>query len=286
MKVLSVLSVFDGISGCRQALKELNIDCEYYASEIDKYAIQVAKANHPDIIQLGEVKNMYTDYTGNPPWQILRWGESGDMRYTSSRRPFHEESEFDLMVGGFPCQSFSIAGNRKGLEDDRGQLFFELLRILKEVKPKYFLFENVASMSKDNQAFISEKLGVEPIMINSDRFVQQNRERLYWTNIDINELPKRPDWEGNFYQWRRTHFRKNKSGVCPALTANMGIGGHNVPLKSEDLKDKLSVKECERLQGFPDNYTDGVSSTQRYKALGNSFTVPVIKHILQSIKNK
>jgi DNA (cytosine-5)-methyltransferase 3A len=263
MKKLKILSIFDGIAGCRQALKELNIDCDYYASEIDKYAIQVANANHPDITQLGDVKSI-----------------------TKGDEMFFYLNNFDLLIGGFPCQSFSIAGNRKGLQDERGQLFFEALRILNEVKPKFFLFENVASMSKDNQDFISEKLGVKPIMINSDRFVQQNRKRLYWTNIKIDKLPERPNWKGDFYQWRRTYYRKNQSGVCPTLTANMGTGGHNVPLKSMNKNDKLSVNEVANLQGFPDNYVSMVSNTQAYKALGNSFTVPVIKHILKSIWKK
>jgi len=251
---IRVLSLFDGIAVARQALKELDIDCDYYASEIDKFAIQTAKANHPDIIQMGDVKNVGGFVV-----------------------------DIELMIGGFPCQSFSIAGNRKGLRDERGQLFFELLRILKEVKPKYFLFENVASMSKENQAFISEKLGVEPIMINSDRFVQQNRKRLYWTNIKIADLPERPDWQGKFYQWRRTYFRENKNGVCPTLTANMGTGGHNIPLLSMNKNDRLSVKEVAALQGLPRDYCSMVSKTQAYRAIGNSFTLPVIKHILKGL---
>jgi DNA (cytosine-5)-methyltransferase 3A len=270
---MKVLSLFDGIAGARQALKELNIDCEYYASEIDKYAMQVASANHPDILQIGDIKNIF--YAHND----LTFANEKGFNYC-------QDVNFTLLIGGFPCQSFSIAGNRKGLDDERGQLFFEALRILNEVKPKYFLFENVASMSKSNQDFISEKLGVQPVMINSDRFLQQNRERLYWTNIKIDELPKRPNWKGQYYQWRRTYFRENKSGVCPTLTANMGSGGHNVPLKSKNLKDKLSVREVCKLQGFPDGYCDLVSKTQGYKALGNSFTIPVIKHIIKTIYEK
>ena len=430
---MKVLSLFDGISGCRQALKELNIDCEYYASEIDKYSIQIAKANHPDINHIGDVKNIYTDYTGKSPWQILRWGENGDMRYTSSRPPSHEESEFDLLIGGFPCQSFSIAGNRKGLEDERGQLFFEMIRILDEVKPKYFLFENVASMSKDNQAFISEKLGVEPIMINSALLTAQNRKRLYWVGKLVNgeyeqvkigqpedkeiylkdiieggvvdtsisgyfnkvkyeiikksyqkrvnkisnefnqylkesrgnltykevainlDLPlsqaehyfrtdksraipsinnykkikkllnlnnewdnlvmdfetKQSTYEQNLRLYningksptltlscnvpiRLGHFNKGGQGdrvysmngksVC--LSANGGGRGAKTGLYDIDkVIRKLTPTECCRLQGFPDDYVSMVSNTQGYKGLGNSFTVPVIKHILTNLNN-
>ena len=128
--------------------------------------------------------------------------------------------------------------------------------------------------------------GVCGVKINSDRFVPQNRPRIYWTNIPIAKLPKRPDWSRKYYQFRRTYFRENKSGVCPCLTANMGTGGHNVPLKSMDLNDKLTPKECCLLQGFPYRYTEveGISNTQRYKMIGNSFTINVIAHILRGMK--
>jgi len=122
-------------------------------------------------------------------------------------------------------------------------------------------------------------------MINSDRFIGQNRERLYWTNLSIGELPERPNWDKQYYQWRRSYFRANKSGVCPTLTAAMGTGGNNVPLNSEDLSDRVSPVELERLQTVPDNYTEGVSNTQRYKMLGNGWTVDVIAHILKGVKN-
>ena len=255
MYKIKILSCFDGISACQVALKNLGIEYDYFAAEIDKYAISVTKNNFPNTIHLGDVK-------------LINGYDYKDVK---------------LLCGGSPCQSFSIAGSQKGFEDPRGQLFWEYVRILNEVKPKFFIFENVASMSKENQNIISEELGVQPIMINSDIFVQQNRKRLYVPNIPVDNLPKRPDWQGDFYQWRRNHFRKNKSGVCPTLTANMGTGGHNVPLKSENKDDKLTVNECCRLQGFPDFFVDSISKSQGYKALGNSFTVPVIEHILKTI---
>ena len=156
---MKVLSLFDGISGCRQALKELNIDCEYYASEIDKYAIEVAKANHPDIIHIGDVKGI-----------------------TKGDEMFFYLNNFDLLIGGSPCQDLSIAKkDRKGLEGDRSSLFYEYVRILKEVKPKYFILENVASMSKESKNIITKELfDIEPIMINSALLTAQNRKRLYW----------------------------------------------------------------------------------------------------------
>ena len=401
---MKILSLFDGISGCRQALKELNIDCQYYASEIDKYAIQISKANHPDIIQMGDVRNVGGSVV-----------------------------DIDLLVGGFPCQSFSIAGSRKGFEDERGQLFFEMMRILEEIKPKYFLFENVASMSKDNQAFISEKLGVEPIMINSALLTAQNRKRLYWVGklvdgkyeqveieqpkdreiylkdiieggvVDtatsgyfnkvkyeiikksyqkrVNKIPNEfnkylKESRGNLtykevainldlpLSQTEHYFRTDKSraipsienykklkkllnlnnewdklvmdfetkqstyeqnlrlyninGKSPTLTLNCNVpirlghfnkGGQGDRIYSVDGKSvclsangggrgaktglydidkvirKLTPTECCRLQGFPDDYVSIVSKTQGYKGLGNSFTVPVIKHILTNLNN-
>ena len=149
---MKILSLFDGVSGCRQALKELNIDCQYYASEIDKYAIQLAKSNHPDIVHIGDVK------------QVGKY------------------NNIDLLIGGSPCQDLSIAKkDRQGLQGDRSSLFYEYLRILNEVKPKYFILENVASMSKESKEIITKELfDIDPIMINSALLTAQNRKRLYW----------------------------------------------------------------------------------------------------------
>ena len=431
---MKVLSLFDGISGCRQALKELNIDCEYYASEIDKYSIQIAKANHPDINHIGDVKNIYTDYTGKYPWQILRWGENGDMRYTSSRPPSHKESEFDLLIGGSPCQDLSIAKkDRKGLKGDRSSLFYEYVRILNEVKPKYFILENVASMSKESKEIITKELfNIDPVMINSGLLTAQNRKRLYWVGKLVNgeyeqvkigqpedkEIYLKDIIEGGVvdtaisgyfnkvkyeiikksYQKRvnkipnefnkylkesrgnltykevainldlplsqaEHYFRTDKSraipsinnykkikellnlndkwdnlvmdfetkqstyeqnlrlyninGKSPTLTLSCNVpirlghfnkGGQGDRIYSVDGKSvclsangggrgaktglydidkvirKLTPTECCRLQGFTDNYVSMVSKTQGYKGLGNSFTVPVIKHILTNLK--
>jgi site-specific DNA-cytosine methylase len=251
---LNILSLFDGMSCGKIALDRAGIQVDnYYASEIDKYAIQVSKKNYPDIIQLGDV---------------TKWGE-------------WDLPKIDLLIGGSPCQGFSNAGLGLNFEDPRSKLFFEYADILENYKPDYFLLENVRMKKKEWENIISCRLGVEPLKINSDRFVQQNRERLYWTNIpvDIDQLPKRPDWNNQYYQWRRTYFRENKSGVCPTLTANMGTGGHNVPLHSKNIKDKLSPEECEVLQTVPTGYTEGVSKTHRYHMLGNGWTVDVIAHI-------
>ena len=253
---MNVLSLFDGMSCGQIALDKIGVKVNnYFAAEVDKYAIKVTQQNFPGTIHLGDVRGI----------------KGADL------------PEIDLLIGGSPCQGFSFAGKNLNFDDPRSKLFFEYVRLLKELKPKYFLLENV-HMKKESMDIITDALGVEPILINSDRFVQQNRKRYYWTNIHIKELPDRPDWKGTFYHWRRTHFRKNKSGVSPCLTANMGTGGHNVPLRKADLTTKLSPLECERLQTVPEGYTCGVSNTQRYKMLGNGWTVDVIKHIFNGLE--
>jgi DNA (cytosine-5)-methyltransferase 3A len=379
--MIKVLSLFDGISGARQALKELSIECKYYASEIDKFAIQVAKNNHLDIIQIGDVNDI----------------------------DFKQIKDVDLLIAGFPCQDLSIAKrDGKGLEGARSGLFSKCLEALEICKPKYFLFENVNSMKKEWKDKISELLEVEPIMINSALLTAQMRKRLYWTNIPNIQQPqdkgivlkdiiesgdterlksycipatysracpedyfnhgqrqlifKKPirvghfnkggqgdriysvdgksvclsangggrgaktglyefkanngkrvevDLLKDFYAFRevrteegkrkRAEFRKltgldstkrgpgdkkfipKNDGKANCLTTGLGIEG---VIKIKEMVRKLTPIECERLQGFPDNYSEGISNTQRYKALGNSFTVPIIKHILQNINGK
>lgn len=154
---MNVLSLFDGIACGYEALKRANIKVDkYYASEIDKYAIQVSTKNHPDIIQLGDVREL--DKTTLP--------------------------KIDLLIGGSPCQDLSIAKkDRKGLDGERSGLFWEYVKVLNQVKPTYFLLENVASMSKTDKETITEIMGVEPILINSALVSGQQRKRLYWTNI-------------------------------------------------------------------------------------------------------
>jgi site-specific DNA-cytosine methylase len=253
---MNVLSLFDGMSCGQLALRQADIPYDnYYASEIDKYAIKIAQKNYPDTVQIGDICE-FDKVVGLP--------------------------KIDLLFGGSPCQSFSNAGERSGF-NGKSKLFWEFIKVLKATNPEHFLLENVR-MKPQWENIITKEMGVEPVLINSDLFVPQNRPRLYWTNIPIAPLPNRPAWDGKYFQYRRTYFRENKSGVCPCLTANMGTGGHNVPLHSADVKDKLSPVECERLQGVPDNYTDGVSNSQRYKMIGNGWTVNVISHIFQGLK--
>lgn len=152
---MKILSLFDGIACGYEALVRAGINVDrYVAYEIDKNAIKIAKKNHPDIEEMGSVVDAdFTQYQG-----------------------------FDMVIGGSPCQGFSIAGKQLNFDDPRSKLYFEFERAVKEVNPKYFFLENVA-MRKDFEAIITERLGVKPIAINSNLVSAQNRKRLYWTNI-------------------------------------------------------------------------------------------------------
>tara|TARA_R100001460_G_scaffold84228_2_gene125496 strand:- start:149 stop:1474 length:1326 start_codon:yes stop_codon:yes gene_type:complete len=417
----------------RIALERCGFDIEkYYASEIDKYAIKVAKANYPDIIHIGDVCNVTAE----------------------------DYQDIDLLMGGSPCQGFSFAGKKLNFDDPRSALFFEFVRILQEVRPKYFLLENVR-MKKEYQDIITEHLGVEPIMINSALVSAQNRVRLYWTNIPNVEQPedrgiilrdvleeypndhvkmsdtfvtrqqgkscltdmtkhkasnlsameyvkngRQGDYiacdengkpvetvyqyveHPNYYQFdvsgkgynsqqdriRKTEAKSNtlaaghasipkvvtrqvsmtevrtdeanqiryenrrkhgydwsprqlrhlvertdnkSNAITPSLTKqhiikeeSAGIWGYPRGVRTSGMKDKngktpavtgsswqtnnflsdgisyrkLTPVECERLQTIPDNYTNYVSNTQRYKMIGNGWTVEVIRHIFKNMK--
>ena len=154
---MNVLSLFDGMSCGQIALNKLGIKYDkYFAAEIDKYAMQVTQHNFPDTVQLGDVQFVTKETFGN--------------------------NNIDLLVGGSPCQGFSFAGKQLNFDDPRSALFFEFVRLLKELEPKYFLLENV-KMKKESQDIISKYLGCEPIEINSSLVSAQTRKRLYWTNI-------------------------------------------------------------------------------------------------------
>lgn len=329
---MNVLSTFDGMSCGQIALERARIAVDnYYASEIDKYAIQVTQGNYPSTIQLGDVKQVRGV---NLP-------------------------EIDLLIGGSPCQGFSFAGLQLNFEDPRSKLFFEYVRILEEVKPKYFLMENV-KMKKEYQDVISDRLGAEPMEINSALVSAQNRRRLYWTNIPgITQLEdkrimlkdiledgsnqigasrgrytvdgKRQDGKmkvAGLTEQRMELRKDNKSNTLTTVAKDNYVivdpkyylsdakidrvlnskrgkgffyteqdnkigtiiaGYHKEPtdgayIHHNGVYRKLTPVECERLQTVPDNYTASVSNTQRYKMLGNGWTVDVIAHILSFIK--
>lgn len=260
---MNVLSLFDGISCGRVALQRAGVKVDnYYASEIDKYAIKVSQANWPDIIHPGDINN----------WQ------SWDIETP------------DLIIGGSPCQGFSVAGKQLAFDDPRSKLFFKFVEIVKFYKPKYFLLENVR-MKKEYQDIISKQLGVQPIRINSSLVSAQNRVRDYWTNIPG---VTQPEDKGIYLKDIIEHGAVDKDkSYC--IDANYWKGGnlksyfekHRRQLvfdKYPTLFRKLLPVECERLQNLQDNYTSSVSNTQRYKALGNGWTVDVIAHIFKSMK--
>lgn len=269
---MKVLSLFDGIATGRLALERAGIKIErYYASEIDKYAIKIALKNFPDIVQLGDVRNLKIDF------------------------------QPDLLIGGSPCQDLSISKkNRCGLQGERSSLFWEYVRILQESKPKCFIFENVASMPKKDKRIISNALGIEPIVIDAEIISAQKRKRLFWVGKLKNEKynrievrqPEKKEVLLKDILIGSDIFCDVKKAYC--LDANYYRGVSWEYYKKKKKRQlviergkirKLTPVECERLQGFPDNYTEGISNTQRYKCLGNAFHVEVIVHILNEIYN-
>ncbi len=160
MRDLNVLGLCDGISVGQLALEQMGIPVKYYASETDKYCVKITDSNFSDTSQLGD---------------ITKWRE-------------WNLKDINLVMGGTPCQGFSYAGKGMNFEDPRSKLFFDFVNILKEYKPKYFLFENV-KMKQEWIDIITEHLGVEPIFINSALVSAQNRQRLYWTNIPNVDVP-------------------------------------------------------------------------------------------------
>jgi len=306
------------------ALNNLGIKVDnYYASEVDKYAMQIAKKNFPNITHIGDV----TKVIGS------------------------ELPKIDLLIGGSPCQGFSFAGKQLNFDDPRSALFFEFVRLLKECKPKYFMLENVR-MKQEFQDVISEHLGVKPIMINSALVSAQNRVRLYWTNIPnvvqpndkgivLNDIIENivVDTVKDTARNRKHYKELNQKSLCMLATMYKGAGNTGMTLvpqilcgawrgrylidgKRQDHKGsvvgkteqrleirddgktntittvqkdnvatkggvyyrKLTPLECERLQTVPDGYTDGVSNSQRYKMLGNGWTVDVIAHIFKNME--
>ena len=257
---------------------------KYYASEIDKWAIEITKKNYPDTIHLGDVRNVR--------------GE--------------DLPKIDLLFGGSPCQSFSNAGNQTGFDGSSG-IFWEYVRVLREVKPKYFMLENV-KMKKEWQDIITKELGVEPIAINSSLVSGQNRPRLYWTNIPgigqpedkgikLKDILEDDATVGKQYLMTessmaymdrlrngkpRWEYHKNPlDGKAACIVASFyklaGFGVLDYRNSGKPCR-RLTPVECERLQTVPDNYTEGVSKTQRYKMIGNGWTVDVIAHIFSHMK--
>ena len=286
MEKINVLSLFDGISCGHIALDKAGIPInKYYASEIDKYAIKVTNKNYPETINLGDVTTV-----------------SGEL--------FTEK--IDLLIGGSPCQGFSQAGKMKNFDDPRSKLFWEYVRILQEVKPKYFLLENVV-MKQEWQDIISEALGVKPIMIDSSLTSAATRKRLYWTNIPgvgqpedlgitFGDIRERDVQEGSIYytdkglDWIRRHEKRtgktlriigdsDKMQMLEASMYKKYSSQRFFGIEDTHGLRYITVTECERCMNIPDGYTDCCSNTQRYKQLGNGWEVNTITHIFRTLKN-
>lgn len=283
---ITVLSLFDGISCGRIALERAGIKVkEYYASEIDQFAMQVSKKNYPTIIQLGDV-------TTWRKWDI-------------------DWANIDLLIGGSPCQGFSFAGKQLNFNDDRSKLFFEYVDILNHIKSMNpdirFLLENVR-MKKEYQDVISSYLGTAPIKINSALVSAANRNRLYWANFkfdipadrnitfdDINDHSQ--DWLSNDYinkvsKWKAqqdpiknaTYIGTNSK--LPCLTARGYNQSHSgMILISDGTRYRyLSNTEAELAMTLPIGYTYGISDRERARCIGNGWTVDVIAHIFNNIE--
>lgn len=303
-KPLNIISLFDGMSCGQIAVnKFLNKgDYNWYASEIDKPAMNVTQHNFPDTNQLGDIRGITSETLKSIDGQVF------------------------MVMGGSPCTDLSIAGSRKGIvtkenirittleqylqlkEDNfefQGQsyLFWEFIRVVKETKPKYFFLENVVMTGKNKmwEHVISDELGVKPIRINSSLVSAQNRDRLYWTNIPNVSVPEDREIfmkdiiEGAVagYGYSNVEFKNTPTRwtkvdtMRPDNKANCLTKGGNrrkVKFLNGDIRP-LTVGECELLQTVPLGYTDviGVCNTARYAMLGNGWTVDVISHLFSTI---
>ena len=292
---INVVSLFDGTGiaylAFKRLFKELGINFNYYASEIDKHAIEVAQYNNPEIIQVGDIRNL-----------------------TRNQLP----KDIHFVISGSPCQDFSYA-NRfgdSGFYGQKSNLIWDAIRLLEELKPRYFLFENVRMRSCWRDV-ISERLGVEPIEINSSLVSAQNRIRLYWVNksnivlpedlgLVINDIIYDDDYKifyderifktirrtksgfkwdlsgkGYFSQQDRAYCKDSK--IC-TLSSNSNFIKIVKDIDSLTLR-KIHPVEAERGQTWPDNYTNvnNLPLMHRFRLIGNGYTLDVISHILKSL---
>lgn len=290
-RINHVLSLFDGMSCGQIALNRIGIKpTKYYAAEVDKYAIKVTQANYPDTIQMGDV-------TKWREWNV-------------------DWASIDLLIGGSPCQGFSFAGKQLAFDDPRSKLFFvyvDILNHIKAVNPGVkFLLENVR-MKKDYLNIISEQLGVEPVFINSALVSAQNRQRYYWANWEITQPEDKgttltdilePTVDVSFLhtdkaieymgrvgstgrvKWSYMFHSEENKGKSQCVTANFFKGvPNNVLVGKCGAIRKFTPIEVERLQTAPDNYTNHVSNSQRFRMLGNGWTVDVIARIFSTMQS-
>ena len=310
-RIPTIAGLFAGVGGIELGFQRVGFD-PVFANEIDHNAGVTYRANHHHMLAEGDIAEL-----------------------PSNQLP----EDLTVLAGGFPCQPFSVAGYRKGFEDDRGNVFRHIIRLLQDRKPSVVFLENVKNLKShdggNTYRVILESLeasgySVTAKVLNSSEYgnIPQNRERIYiigfknpddvarfsWPEpiplttklsdvIDFASeqdpgyyyTKERPFWEilqreitetNTIYQWRRQYVRQNKSGLVPTLTANMGMGGHNVPLiKTIHGIRKLTPRECFNLMGFPTDFVlpEGISNSQLYKQAGNSVVVPVIERLATQV---
>ena len=308
IKDYNVGGLFGGIGGIELGFKKAGFPISW-ANEIDRNAAITYRLNHKHKLYERDLKELDTK----------------------------EVEKINILTGGFPCQAFSIAGYRKGFNDDRGNIFFEILRFIDGLEPKIVFLENVKNLQSHDKGRTFEIIKSELQdrgyyldykVLNSSEYgnVPQNRERIYIVgfkdkkayenfdfpkqkklNVKITDLLEKQADEyfyyhkskyypqlkeemtnkDTVYQWRRKYVRENKSNLCPTLTANMGTGGHNVPLiiDSKDIR-KMTPRECARFQGYDENFifSENMANSHLYKQIGNSVTVSVIEAIAKEIR--
>ena len=308
-KNLRLAGLFAGVGGIELGFSQAGF-IPVVANEIDNRASETYRANHNHELITKDINEL--DATDLP--------------------------NFEILTGGFPCQAFSVAGYQKGFKDPRGNVFWEIIRLIQHHEPNVVFLENVKNLGSHDGGktlrIIREALNqngyhVTAKVLNSNKYggVPQNRERIYivgfrkktdFRNFEFpGQLKKKPNlrnfidfekevaeefyYEDRYmysklasamksqetvYQWRRQYVRENKSGECPTLTANMGTGGHNVPLVLTDYGiRKLTPRECFNLMGFPKNFRlpKEMANSHLYKQAGNAVVVPVIRRIAENI---
>ena len=252
-KITNVLSLFDGLSCGQIALNRVGIEYDnYFASEIDKHAIKVTQTNYPNTIQLGDVREIKAE----------------------------KLPKIDLLIGGSPCQGFSFSGKQLNFDDPRSKLFFEFVRLVKELKPKYWLLENVV-MKKEFEQIISEHLGVAPIKINSSLVSAQNRERLYWANFEI----KQPTDKGiNLIDILETDELINPSAIRGRRLNKATILGRRLNDRGvrDDYNKDVPITQCLEVRATNTNKSNCLTTVEKDNVLT---TMPIGRH-KDAFKNK
>jgi site-specific DNA-cytosine methylase len=273
---LVVLSLFDGIACGQQALKECGISVDkYYASEIDKHAINLTQHNWPDTVQVGDVQKL-----------------SYSRGVLHTEHGSHTVPHIDLLIGGSPCQGFSSAGFKNYFEDNRSKLIFDFIRLMTEVRPTYFLLENVVMKAEQREHITQMLKPFQPVLLklNASRWSAQSRNRLYWTNIPYHDRPDDneatmqnliPDGYDGIYvvpRAKKTGGLQLQKEKCYCITANASWH-YNHFVHQNGTRRQFTAHEAEQLFGLPIDYTLGGGSLgkcRRFNLLGNGWSVPVI----------